>query len=223
MEVYAAMIDRMDQKIGEIIQKVRDLGELQNTVFIFLSDNGASSEVVNIPGDGKIGTVGHWTSLGQDWANVGNTPLRFYKNYSFEGGIKTPLIIYWPKGLGNPNRFIDFPAHLIDILPTLGELSGADYPLEFKGNPILPAEGQSLIPDILNGNSVREKPLFWEWSVGRAVRKGDWKLVAHGKDAPWELYNLNEDPSETQNKISNNREIAHHLEGLFLTWKAKVR
>lgn len=222
MEVYAAMIDRMDQKIGEIIQKVRDLGELENTVFIFLSDNGASSEVVNIPGDGNIGSVGQWTSLGPDWANVGNTPLRFYKNYSFEGGIKTPLIISWPKGLGNANQFIDFPAHLIDILPTLAEISGAEYPLEFEGNPILPAEGQSLIPPILNGNSDREKPLFWEWSVGKAVRNGDWKLVAHGKEASWELYNLGEDPSETQNIISQHPEIAQNLQLLFEEWKKKV-
>lgn len=222
MEVYAAMIDRMDQKIGEIIEKLRTLGKLENTVFIFLSDNGASSEVVNIPGDGRIGTVGHWTSLGQDWANVGNTPLRFYKNYSFEGGIKTPLIISWPKGLGNQNQFNDFPAHLIDILPTLAELAGAKYPEEFKGDLILPAEGQSLIPTILGGSSLREKPLFWEWSVGKAVRKGDWKLVSHGKDAPWELYNLNQDPSETQNKLSQNPELAKELESLFLSWKGKV-
>lgn len=222
MEVYAAMIDRMDQKIGEIIQKLRVLDKLENTVFLFLSDNGASAEVVNIPGDGKIGTVGHWTSLGQDWANVGNTPLRFYKNYSFEGGIKTPFIISWPKGLGHQNQLNHFPAHLIDILPTLAELAGAEYPMEFKGNPILPTEGQSLVPAIMNENSLREKPLFWEWSVGKAVRKGDWKLVSHGKDAPWELYNLRQDPTETENRIPDNPELAHELAGLFLSWKEKV-
>ncbi|WP_026965885.1 arylsulfatase [Algoriphagus terrigena] len=222
MGVYAAMIDRMDQKIGEIIQKLRTQGRLDNTVFIFLSDNGASAEVVNIPGDGKIGTVGQWTSLGQDWANVGNTPLRFYKNYSFEGGIKTPLIISWPKGLGHQNEINSFPAHLIDILPTLAELAGADYPLEFKGSPVLPAEGESLLPAIREEISFREKPLFWEWSVGRAVRKGNWKLVAHGKDAPWELYNLEDDPSEIQNIISLHPDIAKNLEGLFYEWKKKV-
>ncbi len=219
MEVYAAMIDRMDQKIGEIIQKLRELGKLDNTVFIFLSDNGASAEMVNLPGDGKIGTVGQWTSLGQDWANVGNTPLRFYKNYSFEGGIKTPLIISWPKGLGHQNEVNSFPAHLIDILPTLGELSGARYPQEFGGKPVLPAEGQSLLPAIRREISQREKPIFWEWSVGRAVRKGDWKLVTHGKDAPWELYNLKSDPSETQNLINQNPEIARNLELEFQNWK----
>lgn len=222
MEVYAAMIDRMDQKIGEIIQKLRVLGKLDNTVFLFLADNGASAEVVTIPGDGEIGSVGQWTSLGPDWANVGNTPLRFYKNYSFEGGIKTPLIISWPKGLGHQNEINPFPAHLIDILPTLAELAGANYPSEFKGNSILPAEGQSLLPAIRGENAKREKPIFWEWSLGRAVRKGDWKLVTHGKNAAWELYNLKLDPSETQNIISQQPGIARELELEFRNWKARV-
>jgi arylsulfatase len=222
MEVYAAMIDRMDQKIGEIIEKLRFLGKLDNTVFIFLSDNGASAEMVNLPGDGKIGTAGQWTSLGQDWANVGNTPLRLYKNYSFEGGIKTPLIISWPKGLGHQNSINHFPAHLIDILPTLAELSGATYPEQLKGKSILPTEGESLVPAIRGSKSVRKKPLFWEWAVGRAVRKGNWKLVAHGKEANWELYNLEMDPSETLNIISQHPEIAQDLKTLFEEWKIKV-
>lgn len=222
MEVYAAMIDRMDQKIGEIIQKLKAQGKLDNTVFIFLSDNGASAEMVNIPGDGKIGTVGQWTSLGPDWANVGNTPLRFYKNYSYEGGIKTPLIISWPKGLGHQNEFNPFPAHLIDILPTLADLSGANYPSTHNGKPVLPAEGQSLVPAIRGEKSIREKPIFWEWSVGKAVRKGDWKLVTHGKNALWELYNLENDPYETKNIISQFPETAKELEVLFQDWKKRV-
>lgn len=222
MEVYAAMIDRMDQKIGEIIQKLRTQGKLDNTVFLFLSDNGASAEVVTIPGNGEIGSVGQWTSLGPDWANVGNTPHRFYKNYSFEGGIKTPLIISWPKGLGHENEVSTFPAHLIDILPTLAELAGAKYPSEFKGNSILPAEGQSLLPAIRGEKSQREETIFWEWSVGKAVRKGDWKLVSHGKNAPWELYNLKRDPTETNNIITLQPEIAKEMEIEFQNWKTRV-
>ncbi|MFC5624756.1 arylsulfatase [Algoriphagus winogradskyi] len=222
MEVYAAMIDRMDQKIGEIIQKLRTQGKLDNTVFLFLSDNGASAEVVTIPGNGEIGSVGQWTSLGADWANVGNTPLRFFKNYSFEGGIKTPLIVSWPKGLGHQNEINSFPAHLIDILPTLAELAGAKYPNEFKGNSNLPAEGQSLLPAIRGEKSQRQEPIFWEWSVGKAVRKGDWKLVSHGKNAPWELYNLNSDPTETNNIITLQPEIAKEMEVDFQNWKTRV-
>ncbi|WP_339878871.1 arylsulfatase [uncultured Algoriphagus sp.] len=222
MEVYAAMIDRMDQKIGEIIQKLRKQGKLDNTVFLFLSDNGASAEVVTIPGNGEIGSVGQWTSLGPDWANVGNTPHRFYKNYSFEGGIKTPLIISWPKGLGHENEVSAFPAHLIDILPTLAEIAGANYPTEYKGNPIFPAEGQSLLPAIRGEKSQREEAIFWEWSVGKAVRKGDWKLVTHGENAPWELYNLKSDPTEINNLIILQPEIAKELEIEFQNWKTRV-
>lgn len=222
MEVYAAMIDRMDQKIGEIIQKLRDQGKLDNTVFIFLSDNGASAEMVNIPGDGKIGTVGQWTSLGPDWANVGNTPLRLYKNYSHEGGIKTPLIISWPKGLGNQNQILDFPAHLIDIMPTLADLSDAGYPDSFGGKKILPMEGQSLIPAILGTIQKRNQPLFWEWSVGQAIRSENWKLVKFGKNAAWELYNLENDPHETQNLAGSRPEKVQELSVLFDQWKTKV-
>ena len=222
MEVYAAMIDRMDQKIGEIIEKLRALGKLDNTVFLFLSDNGASAEVVTLPGDGNIGGVGQWTSLGGDWANVVNTPHRFYKNYSYEGGIKTPLIISWPKGLGHQNEINAFPAHLIDILPTLAALGGASYPKELKGKPIFPTEGLSLLPAIRKDDTSREKPIFWEWSVGRAVRKGNWKLVAHGKDAAWELYDLSTDPIESQNLIQTESEIAQELESEFTRWKKKV-
>ncbi|RAI89411.1 arylsulfatase [Algoriphagus yeomjeoni] len=222
MEVYAAMIDRMDQKIGEIIEKLKSLNKFENTVFLFLSDNGASAEVVTIPGDGKIGTVGHWTSLGPDWANVGNTPLRFFKNYSFEGGIKTPLIISWPKGLGHQNEINSYPAHLIDILPTLAELADASYPSEFKGNSIFPTEGKSLLPAIRGEITERMEPIFWEWRIGRAVRKGDWKLVAHGENASWELYNLKLDPSETINIIDQEPEIANELALEFTNWKERV-
>lgn len=222
MEVYAAMIDRMDQKIGEIIQKLRDQGKLENTVFIFLSDNGASAEMVNIPGDGKIGTVGQWTSLGADWANVGNTPLKFYKNYSHEGGIKTPLIISWAKGLQYQNQLVGFPSHLIDVLPTLAELAGATYPSEFAGKKILPTEGQSLLPTIRGEVKTRIQPLFWEWSAGRAVRADNWKLVRFGKNAAWELYDLGKDPYESQNLAASYPEKVQELSLLFDQWKTKV-
>ncbi|TDQ16653.1 arylsulfatase [Algoriphagus boseongensis] len=222
MEVYAAMIDRMDQKIGEVIQKLREIGKLENTVFIFLSDNGASAEMVTIPGDGKIGTVGQWTSLGQDWANVGNTPLRLYKNYSHEGGIKTPLIISWPKGLKQKNAISPFPAHLIDILPTLADLADAEYPEELNGEKILPSSGLSLLPAANGQVSDRNAPLFWEWSVGKAVRKGNWKLVAYGKSAEWELYDLSQDPYETNNLANENSGKVQELSALFSDWKKKV-
>jgi arylsulfatase len=218
MAVYSAMIDRVDQKIGEIIDKLDGLGELENTLILFMSDNGSSAEVVNIPGDGKIGTVGQWTSLGKNWANVSNTPFKFYKNYSFEGGINTPMIACWPKGIEAKNTISRFPAHFIDIMPTLVEISGADYPKEFSDQTIVPMQGVSLSPVMRGKTTDRGKPLFWEWSKGKAVREGDWKIVTHGDGAPWELYNIGEDPTETNNLAEMNPQIVEHMNQLFADW-----
>jgi arylsulfatase A-like enzyme len=219
MAVYSAMVDRVDQKIGEILKKLEALGELDNTLILFMSDNGSSAEMVNIPGDGNIGTVGHWTSLGKDWANVSNTPFRYYKNYSFEGGINTPMIAWWPKGIEAQNMISRFPSHFIDIMPTLVEITGSEYPHRVAGQDIVPMQGVSLWP-VLQGASVqREKPLFWEWSRGKAVRDGDWKIVAWGKDAPWELYNVEEDPTETNNLAGVHPEMVKQMDKLFADWK----
>jgi len=219
MAIYSAMVDRVDQKIGEILNKLENQGKLDNTLVLFMSDNGSSAEVVNIPGDGKIGTVGQWTSLGKNWANVSNTPFRYYKNYSFEGGINTPMIAYWPKGIKARNMISRFPGHFIDIMPTLVEISGADYPSHFNDQEIVPAQGVSLWP-VLQGEALeRQKPLFWEWRHGKAVREGGWKLVAYGNDADWELYNIIEDPTETNNLAANYPDQVMKMDQLFTNWK----
>ncbi len=219
MAVYSAMIDHVDQKIGEILNKLESMNKLENTLVLFMSDNGCSAEVVNIPGNGKIGTVGQWTSLGKNWANVSNTPFRYYKNYSFEGGINTPLIAYWPKGIKARNMISRFPSHFIDIMPTLVEISGAEYPTQINEKVIAPMQGVSLWP-VLQGKVIeRGQPLFWEWSRGKAVRNGNWKIVAWGKDAPWELYNIQEDPSETNNLASSHPDVVDHMDQLFNDWK----
>jgi len=218
MAVYAAMIDRMDQKVGEILQKIDQMGKLDNTLVLFMSDNGGSAEVVNIPGDGNIGTVGQWTSLGKNWANVSNTPYRFYKNYSFEGGICTPMIAYWPDGLKSKNKITDFSGHFIDIMPTLVEISGATYPSTFNGQKVVPMQGVSLLP-VLKGETIeRIKPLFWQWQRGKAVREGSWKIVAHGNDSEWELYNVTEDPTETNNLATVHSERVADLSEKFESW-----
>jgi len=219
MTVYSAMIDRVDQKIGEILNKLESLGKLENTLVLFMSDNGCSAEVVNIPGNGNIGTVGQWTSLGKNWANVSNTPFRYYKNYSFEGGINTPMIACWPKGIKASNMISRFPSHFIDIMPTLVEIADAKYPNQFNNQEIAPMQGVSLWP-VLQGEVIeRGQPLFWEWSRGKAVREGDWKIVAWGKDAPWELYNIEEDPTETNNIASSHPDVVEHMDQLFNDWK----
>ncbi|NJN26739.1 MAG: arylsulfatase [Cyclobacteriaceae bacterium] len=219
MTVYAAMIDRMDQKIGEILDKIEAMGKLENTLVLFVSDNGSSAEVVNIAGDGQIGTLGQWTSLGKNWANVSNTPFRYYKNYSFEGGICTPMIAYWPTGIGAKNAISRFPAHFIDIMPTLAEIAGADYPSTHLGQKIVPMQGMSLLP-ILKGEKLeREKPLYWQWQKGKAVRDGKWKIVAHGEHAEWELYNMDNDATETENLASSHPEIVLKMNELFVQWE----
>jgi len=177
MVVYAAMIDRMDQNVGRLIQKLKDLGELKNTLILFASDNGASAEVVDLEGSGAIGTMTRWTSLGADWANVSNTPLRFFKNYSHEGGIRTPLIAFWPAGIEEKGRISNTPLHFIDFMPTFVELAGFTYPHEDQ-KPLIPMQGESFLPILKGGQVERGKPIYWQWAKGKAVREGDWKLVS---------------------------------------------
>ncbi len=219
MEVYAAMIDRLDQNIGRVLEKLKEIGKDQNTLIMFVSDNGASAEMVHIDDDfGEIGTMTRWSSLGADWANVANTPFRYFKNYSFEGGINTPLIAYWP-GKIKPNTLSEFPGHFIDIMATLVDLTGAEYPKEFNNQKITPLQGESFLPVLLGEKQERQKPIFWEWQDGRAVYSNSFKLVKEGVENPWELYNLNTDPVESVNLARENPEKAKELEELFLKWK----
>lgn len=223
MTVYAAMIDRMDRNIGYVLDKLKKQGKLDNTLVIFLSDNGASGEVVTLnESSGPIGSMTNWTSLGEDWANVGNTPFRYFKNYSYEGGTASPLIISWKNKLVNPNRLSDYSGHLIDIMATFVDLVGAPYPSEYNGKRVLPYEGTSLLPVIRNEKPVRTKPIFWEWQHGRAVREGKWKLVKQGFENPWSLYNMEADPSETKDLASSNPETVARLDKLFNDWKTRV-
>ena len=220
MEVYAAMIDRLDQNIGRILAKLKEIGKEKNTLILFVSDNGASAEMVNITDDyGEIGTMTRWASLGEDWANVGNTPFRFYKNFSYEGGINTPLIAWWPSKI-KPGTFSGFPGHFIDIMATMVDLTGASYPTQFKDQPVTPMQGQSLLPAFYGENAKRAKPIYWEWRNGQAVYFNSYKIVKEGKDNPWDLYYLNNDPTETKNLAAQNPEKVKELEKLFQVWKS---
>jgi len=219
MEVYAAMIDRMDQNVGRLLKTLELTGRGGNTLILFVSDNGASAEMVHIEDDyGEIGSITRWSSLGPQWANVSNTPFRYFKNYSYEGGINTPLIAYWPGKIVS-GSFSRFSGHFIDIMATLVDLTGAAYPLEFNGENITPLQGESLLPAFAGANPERSKPLFWEWSNGQAVRQGDWKLVRWGKEEPWDLYKVSEDPTEINNQASLHPETVASMEQKFLDWK----
>ena len=222
MEVYAAMIDRLDQNIGRLIDALVETGRCDNILLMIVSDNGASAEVVDIEDDyGEIGTMTRWSSLEGNWANVANTPFRYFKNFSYEGGINTPLIACWPGEIqrGTISRY---PGHFIDIMPTLVELAGAAYPEHYGGMEITPMQGESFLPALLGNKEARVKPLFWEWQDGQAVREGVWKLVRDGMEAPWELYDMVADPTETQNLAASNPEEVARLSEMFTRWKAET-
>jgi len=205
MAVYAAMVDRLDQNIGRIVNYLTDKDKLKNTLLIFLSDNGGCHEGTKNKGNyirpgGETGNPDSFDAYEYPWANASNTPFRMFKHWVHEGGISTPFIAYFP-GRIKAGRIADQPGHIIDIMPTLLDISGGTYPETFKGNEIVPMEGVSLVP-LFNGMKLKRKePLFWEHEGNRAVRSGDWKLVsAYDYQAKnyrdWELYNMKSDRSE---------------------------
>ena len=207
MEAYAAMVDRMDQGIGRVLRALEETGEADNTVVMFLSDNGGCAswptpakepgfEEYNhgIPvGDGR-----GYEFVGKGWGWAQNAPFRRFKTWTYEGGIATPMIVRWP-GKVAAGKITHQVGHIIDLMPTLLELAGSDYPKEFNGQKIVPVEGRSLLP-IFNGKQRQpHKSIRWELYGNRAVRQGDWKLVWGASDKRWELYDLRNDRSETVN------------------------
>lgn len=216
MEVYAAMVDRMDQNIGKLIAKVEELGELKNTLIIFASDNGGSAENVQI-GSGQIGDIDRWSSVKGRWANVSNTPFRKFKNFSREGGICTPLIVHWPQGVSvKKGSIVRTPAHFVDLLPTFAQLANAKYPAEFNGKPVVPLDGASLVPLLKGEQLARKKPLFWQWARGRAVRDGQWKAVNHGSG--WELYDMEADRTELNDLAKSQPDRAQAMADAWAAW-----
>ncbi|MGM0531640.1 MAG: arylsulfatase [Bacteroidota bacterium] len=219
MAVYAAMIDRVDQKIGEVLERIKEMGEADNTLILFASDNGASSEVVNMEDDyGEIGSLTRWTSQGGNWANVSNTPFRYFKNFSHMGGIASPLIAYWPGGIHEKGRIVHQAGHFIDFMPTFIELSGASYPSTQDGFDITPMEGKSLVPIFRNEEFDDERVLFNRWQKGKTVITPDWKMVTHRNGGDWELYNMRNDITETRDLSSENPEIMEELKKLYKEW-----
>ncbi|MFV0265809.1 MAG: arylsulfatase, partial [Draconibacterium sp.] len=181
MAIYAAQVDAMDQGIGRIVAKLKELDQLDNTVIFFLADNGGCAEYISSGKskdlEGKLEDT--FESYRINWANVSNTPFREYKHWVHEGGVRTPLIVHWPKGIDHSlnNSFIRNYGHLTDIMVTCVELSGAKYPEVLNGNKIVPMQGTSLVPNF-SGNENGRGPIFWEHEANVAMRKGIWKMVA---------------------------------------------
>ena len=199
MAVYAAQIDCVDQGVGRIVAALKKLGRLDDTLFLFLADNGGCAEGgpwgFERKKGGELGTDGSFASYGLSWANASNTPFRRYKHWVHEGGISTPLIVHWPARVKAKGELRHQPGHLIDIMATCVDVAGAAYPAERNGKAIQPMEGRSLTPAFEN-KPIQREAIFWEHEGNRAVRMGQWKLVAKGRTGPWELYDMDADRTE---------------------------
>ncbi len=265
MEVYAAMIDNMDQGIGRIVAELKRQGQYDNTLIFFLQDNGGCAETngrattaanpyktrpdkpVYAPmskddpqynsapkqtRDGRPVMMGQgvmpgpddtYIAYGRGWANVSNTPFREYKHWMHEGGISTPLIVHWPKGIpkNQRNKLIQSPGHLIDLMATAVDVSGAKYPTTLNGQKIHPMEGVSL-RSVFSGKALnRPQPIFWEHEGNRAIRDGKWKLVAK-ENKPWELYDIETDRTEMNDLAAKQPERVKELAAKWDAWAARA-
>lgn len=224
MAVYAAQIDCMDQGIGRIVKVLKDNSILDNTLVIFISDNGGSAE--NISRTDKsyevLGRKESYESYRIHWANASNTPFRWYKSRMHEGGIATPCVISWPETIRNHGSLVRTPAHLIDLMPTFLVIAGGAYPEKYNGVKINPLPGRSLA-GLLQGGEFPLRPLFWEHEANRAVRWGKWKLVSIGKNqepytSPWELYDVSVDRSETNDLAMKFPEKVKEMDAMWNDW-----
>jgi len=219
MEIYAAMVDRLDQNIGRLLKRLEEQGKLDNTIILFLSDNGACAtdpKVDQVDLTAPFGSVASYVSYGQNWATVSDTPLRKWKTTSHEGGISTPLIIHWPAAIKPKSSWITEPVHLVDIMPTLLSVSGAKFPVESKESTIHSTDGVSLMPVITGQKIDRKNPLFYQFGKGAAIRDGQFKLVRLG--ATWELYDLASDRAEMNNLATKRPDIVNKMEAQWLAW-----
>ncbi len=222
MAVYAAMVDRLDQNIGRLIDHLESQGVADNTIIFFMSDNGGCPYAFNHTPDLPPGPKEGYRTYDSEWANASNTPFRLYKQYSHEGGIASPLLIRWPDGISAPGTRTDQVGHLIDFMPTLVELAGARYPDSFNGKEVLPMEGVSLVPVFTGGTVENRPPIYWEFRGNRAVRGGPWELVAE-RSKDWELYNVDVDRTELNNLLRFENERAGRMANLYETWASDSR
>lgn len=233
MAIYAAMIDCIDQSVGRMIAGLKERGVFENTLILFMSDNGGNAEggPRGITEGELLGGPDSNVFLGMTWATLNNTPFRRYKHFTHEGGIATPLIAHWPAGmktgrLGDKEtmRLMKEPCHVIDIMATAVDVSGAAYPSEFRGHRIIPMQGVSLLPLLVSPSpdlpvSLSPRLLFWMHEGNRAVRAGPWKAVKKFK-GPWELYNLDEDRTEQHDVIKNFPALSQLLIRQWEDWAA---
>ncbi len=255
MEVYSAQVDRMDQNVGKIIDTLRETKQLDNTLVLFLADNGGCAEPMGreahadrtnakpikprdrakpqpnvfprytIDGrpirDGEVimpGTDDSFIAYGRDWANVSDTPFKEYKHFVHEGGISTPLIAHWPAKISRHGVLESQPGHLIDLMATAVDVAGASYPKEYRGHAITPMQGVSLLPAFDGKPLDRQSPIFFEHEGNRAVRDGQWKLVATSAAGAWELYDMQADRTEMHDLASKQPDRVKAMADAWQKW-----
>ena len=222
MATYAGMVDCVDQNIGKIVNILKDLGIYENTLILFLSDNGgdaAGGIIGSNTGAGICGTAESHAKYGECWANVCDTPFRKYKNWLHEGGVAAPLIAHWPQGIpsGLSGTLVTEPTHVIDLMATCVDLSGGMYPATYRGNEIIPMAGKSLRPLFEGKKFKRENPIYFNLNGHRAMRKGKWKLISV-KNGQWELYNMQTDRTELKNLSAERPEKVKELSAIYDAW-----
>ena len=241
MALFAAMVEHVDRGVGTIVSHLKETGDFDNTLILILSDNGACYEWgpfgfddVSRRGITKLhvgdelrtmGGPGTHHAYGSGWANLCNTPLRLYKHFTHEGGVSTPFIAHWPKGIRSKGAWVRQRGHLVDVMSTLRAVGGAEYPKTFAGNSITPEEGVNLLP-AFNGATLPERPIYFEHQQARGLIRGDWKLV-WGKRMPWEidweLYNLKDDRCETKDVADQYPDHVREMAAEWLTYAKRVK
>jgi arylsulfatase len=258
MEVYAAMIDRMDEGIGRIVSQLEKSEMLENTLILFLQDNGGCAEPMGrddkpewhltdlkpmgpdelqtriwppmqtrdgrpLLGGPQVmpGGPDTYIAYGRSWANVSNTPFREYKHWVHEGGISTPLIAHWPKGIPRRGEIEHQPGQVIDIMVTCVDLAGARYPARYNGNDVRPMEGASLVP-AFTGKTIDREAIYWEHEGNRAIRIGQWKLVAKGPGGQWELYDMDRDRTELHDLAAQHPERVADMARKWEAWALRA-
>ena len=217
MAVYCAMIDRVDQNLGRLFAKVKELGEWDNTLIMFLTDNGACPEQPNTTPDIPPGPVESYRTVSVGWANASNTPYRKFKSTDYEGGTRTPFIAHWPKTI-QPGTMTGQVGHIIDISATFMDITGADYPTTVNGKKTKPPVGRSLLPIFKGKQREPHDEIYWRFNKANAIRQGDLKAIRAGKT--WELYDLAADPTETNNLAEQRPEKTKELAEKWERWNA---
>ena len=219
MSIHAAMVDRNDQEIGRVIEQVKAMGAYENTVIIFVSDNGASAEQI-IRGDrhdksAALGSAKSYLCLGPGWSTASNTPFRLHKSWVHEGGIASPLVVHWPAGIKARGELRHTPCHFVDLLPTLVDLAGGAIDPSWNGQTPPAMPGKSLAPALAADATIEREFMYFHHMSNKALRVGDWKLVYAGNNKKWELYDMRTDRSESDDQATRQPERVRRMAGLW--------